>query len=322
MKHIVIITTGGTIALKRSQLIGGAVAALKGDDFLSMLPRNEARITFEEFANVPGSHFTPLNGLDLARHVATTIARSDVDGVVITHGTDTLEETAYLLDLTVNSVKPIVFTGAIRPVTSAGYDGVVNLANAIRVAMSRHASDLGVMVVFDEQIHSAASMQQMFTQASAAFQSPGSGPLGRVEAGRVWIRHRPARRQYIPCTHIEEMVDLLRLSQGADDRLLRHSIADGVAGIVIEGFGSGRVPPWWLPAISDALKQRIAVVIASRASAGALGDEFGYVGAYHDLIRLGVFPADNLSGVKARIKLMVALGVARHREELRALLAG
>jgi L-asparaginase len=114
------------------------------------------------------------------------------------------------------------------------------------------------------------------------------------------------------------MVDLIKIGQGAEDRMLRHSIEDGVAGIVIEAFGSGRVPPWWLPAISEALAQRTAVVIATRCGAGSLHDEYGYVGAFHDLQRLGLLFAHNLSGAKARIKLMVALGAARKPGELKA----
>ncbi len=114
-------------------------------------------------------------------------------------------------------------------------------------------------------------------------------------------------------------VDLIRIGQGADDRQLRHSIADNVAGIVIETFGSGRVPPWWLPAIGEAIQRRIPVVAVSRAGAGGMGDEFGYVGAYHDLRKLGVIFAPDLSGIKARLKLMAALAVARSPAELRAL---
>ncbi|HEX9370988.1 MAG TPA: asparaginase, partial [Roseiflexaceae bacterium] len=163
----------------------------------------------------------------------------------------------------------------------------------------------------------AAEAQKTHSQQSNAFAAPGGGPIGRVEGERVWLRHRPSQRLYIPCSRIEELVDLIKIGQGMSDRQLRHSIEDGVAGIVIEALGSGRVPPWWLPAIGEAIAQRTAVVIATRCGAGSLYDEYGYVGAFHDLQRLGVLFAHNLSGVKARIKLMVALGAARKPEELR-----
>ncbi|MCG8346846.1 MAG: asparaginase [Chloroflexales bacterium] len=317
MKRVVVITTGGTIAMKRSPMVGGAVPSLKGEDFLILLPREGVDLVFEEFSNLPSSHLTPVNGLELAHRVESILLMPDMDGVVITHGTDTLEETAYLLDLTLKSSKPVVFTGSMRTATNVGYDGIVNLANAIRVASSAEARDLGVLVVFDEEIHASSAVQKVHTQAQHAFLSPGSGPLGRIDGGRLWLTHHPAQRQHIPCARLEEMVDLIRVVQGADDRLLQHSIDDGVAGIVIEGLGGGRVPPWWLPTIAAAIERRVAVVLASRCSAGSLGDEYGYVGAFHDLRRLGVLMAHNLTGSKARIKLMVALGAARHDGELR-----
>ena len=319
MKKVVIITTGGTIAMMRnSPMVGGAVPMLKGEDFLSQLPRSSIDLTFEEFTNLPSSHLTPAQTLELGQRIEAALLTPNVDGVVVTHGTDTLEESAYLVDLTVNSVKPVVFTGAMRTATMVGYDGMLNLAAAIRVAAADATRNQGTLVVFNEAIFAASEAQKVHCQAINAFDAPGSGPIGRVEGERVLLHHQAPERQFIPCSRLEEMVDLIRIGQGADDRLLRHAIADGVAGIVIESFGSGRVPPWWLPTISEALAKRIAVVIATRCSAGSLYDEYGYVGAFHDLQRLGVLFAHNLSGVKARIKLMVALGTARKPSELRA----
>lgn len=317
MKRVVVITTGGTIAIKRGPMVGGAVPSLKGEEFMAMLPRGSIDLVFEEYANLPSSHLTPVSALELSRRVESALLTPDVDGVVVTHGTDTLEETAYLLDLTLKSNKPVVFTGATRAATSPSYDGMTNLASAIRVAAAPEARELGVLVVMDEEIHSAVDAQKVHAQARAAFASPAAGPLGHVEGERIWIRRRPTGRQYIPCSRLEEMVDLIRLTQGADVRQLRHSIEDGVAGVVIEAFGGGRLPPWWLPLISEAMQRRTIVAITTRCLAGGLGDEYGYVGAYHDLRRLGVLFAHNLSGPKTRIKLMVGLGAARSVQELR-----
>jgi L-asparaginase len=318
LKKVVIITTGGTIAMKRnSPMVGGAVPMLKGEDFLAQLPRAGVELSFEEFTNLPSSHLTPAQALELSQRVESALLVPDVDGVVVTHGTDTLEESAYMVDLTVNSPKPVVFTGAMRTATMVGYDGMVNLAAAIRVAAAPEAREQGTLVVFGESIFAAVEAQKIHSQAADAFGAPGSGPIGRVQGDRVWLYHRASRRLYIPCSRLEELVDLIKISQGAEDRMLRHSIEDGVAGIVIEAYGSGRVPPWWLPSISEALSQRTAVVIATRCGAGSLHDEYGYVGAFHDLQRLGVLFAHNLSGVKARIKLMVALGAARRPSELK-----
>lgn len=321
MPRILVLTTGGAIATRRGPATAGALPSLKNDELLAMLPRSGIELIFEEFANLPSSHLTPLNALELSRRVAGALARNEIDGVVITHGSDTLEETAYLLDLTLRLPKPVVLTGAMRATTNVGYDGLANLAAAVRVAGAPQARELGVVVVFDETIHAAVEVQKVHAQARDAFASPGTGPIGRVEGERVWLAHRPVQRQHIPCERLEEMVDLIRVTQGADVRLLRHSIEDGVAGIVIEAFGSGRLPPWWLPHITEAVKRRTAVVIASRCGAGGLGDDYGYVGAFHDLRRLGVLFAHHLSGPKARIKLMVALGAARGPNELRSFFA-
>jgi L-asparaginase len=250
--------------------------------------------------------------------VEAALAGPDVDGVVITHGTDTIEETAYLLDLTVNTPKSLVVTGAMRSATMLGYDGMVNLAAAIRVAAAPEARGLGTLVVFSDTIYAACEAQKIHSQRLDAFAAPGGGPLGQVEGENVWLRHRPLQRQHIPCSRVEEMVDLIKIGQGMSERQLRHSIEDGVAGIVIEALGSGRVPPWWLPSISEAIAQRTAVVVATRCGAGSLHDEYGYVGAFHDLKRIGVLFAHNQSGTKARIKLMVALGAARKPSELKA----
>jgi L-asparaginase len=290
---------------------------LQGEDFRDQLPRNTIQLQFEVFSNLPSSHLTPHQLLNLAQRVNSLFATDETDGIVITHGTDTLEETAFLLDLTVNTVRPLVLTGAMRTATTVGYDGIANLAAAIRVAATPQAATAGALVVFNESIFAARSVQKTHCQNLDAFSAPGSGPIGRVEGEHVWLQYLPTNRQFVNCQRIEERVDLIRATQGADDRQLRHALADKVAGVVIETFGSGRVPPWWLPAISELIQHRCAVVITTRCGAGSLHDDYGYVGAYHDLVRLGAIFAHNLNGPKARIKLMVALGTARRPSELR-----
>lgn len=317
MKKVAVITAGGSIVIKRGPTIGGGVLPVKGEDLIAQLMHGGVELEFSEFSNVPGSHFMPAQGLELARQIEMILAEEAIAGVVVTHGSDTLEETAYLLDLTIAAEKPVVVTGATRSPASPGYDGLINLAGAIRVAASVEMRGLGTLVVFGGQIFAAAEVQKVHSQSIEAFAAPSAGPLGWIEAERVWLRHRPAQRLYIACTHLEERVDLIALGQGGDDRLLRHAIEDGVAGIVIEAFGGGRVPPWWLPAIQEAIAQRTVVVIASRTGSGALYDDYGYVGAYHDLERLGALFAHHLSGPKARIKLMLALGAVRRPEDVR-----
>lgn len=316
-KYICCITTGGTIAMKRGPMVGGAVPSLKGQDFLSLLPRGEHRVVFEEFANLPSSHLTTAMLTDLLRRVDSRLQLPEVAGVVLTHGTDTLEETAYLLDLVINSSKPVVVTGAMRTATSIGYDGIANLSAAIRVAGSENAHDQGVLVAFNEAIYAAAEVQKVHSQALGAFAAPSTGPIGSTASGLPVFTHRVFKRQTIPLSRLEEPVDLLTVTQAADDRLLRAAIESGTRGLVIEGLGSGRVLPWWLPVLQTARSRGIPVVIATRTGAGDLGDEYGYVGAYHDLRRLGCLFAPRLNGPKARAKLMLALGAVKSPEEVR-----
>jgi L-asparaginase len=317
MKRIVVISTGGTIAMRSRTMVGGAVPAINNEEFQAMLPRSGVELTFEEFMNVPSSHLTPSAALDLSHRVEALLLAPEVDGVVLTHGADTLEETAFLLDLTVRAEKPVVLTSATRAATNPSYDGVINLAAAIRVAAAPAARELGVVMVCDDTLYPAASVQYVHSQARHAFAAPNGGPLGRIDGEQLQLAYRPLPRQVIPCSRLEERVDLIRVTQGADQRQLRHSLDDGVAGIVLETFGSGRVPPWWLPLIGEAAQRRIALVVTSRCAAGGLGDEYGYVGAAHDLKRLGAIFAHHISGPQARIKLMVALGAARTPQELR-----
>lgn len=317
MSYILCLTTGGTIAMKRGPMVGGAVPSLKGQDFLSLLPRNEYQVVFEEFANLPSSHLTTPMIIELIRRVEARVQLPDVAGVVLTHGTDTLEETAYLLDLTIATAKPIVVTGAMRTANAVGYDGIANLAAAIRIAGSEAAQDQGVLVAFNEQIFAAAQVQKVHSQALGAFAAPSGGPVGSTASGSPMFFQRVGQRQTIALNRLEEPVDLLVVTQGGDDRLLRSSIESGARGIVIEALGSGRVPPWWLPLIQNARARGIPVVITTRAGAGDLGDEYGYVGAYHDLRRLGCLFAPGLNGPKARVKLMLALGAVKVADDVR-----
>lgn len=303
--------------MKRGPMVGGAVPSLKGQDFLSLLPRHEHQVVFEEFANLPSSHLTTPMIVELIRRVEARVQLHDVAGVVLTHGTDTLEETAYLLDLAIATSKPIVVTGAMRTANAVGYDGIANLAAAIRIAGSEAAQDQGVLVAFNEQIFAAAQVQKVHSQALGAFAAPSGGPVGSTASGAPVFFQRVGRRQTIALNRLEEPVDLLVVTQGGDDRLLRTAIESGARGIVIEALGSGRVPPWWLPLIQNARARGIPVVITTRAGAGDLGDEYGYVGAYHDLRRLGCLFAPGLNGPKARIKLMLALGAVKVADDVR-----
>jgi L-asparaginase len=233
----------------------------------------------------------------------------------LTHGTDTLEETAYLLDLTVPGDKPIVLTGAMRAASDVGYDGLANLQAAVRVAAAPQAQGLGAVVVLNDEVHAARSVTKMHTLSPATFQSPGWGPVGRVEGDTVVVVRRP-ERQVLPWRGLEPKVGLLKLAVGLEADPLEDALARGMRGVVIEALGGGRVPPWWLPVLERAREQGVAVVIASRCPAGRVWDAYGYPGGYRTLAEMGCLFADGLNGQKARIKLMVVLAAAQTANDI------
>ncbi|MBI5305940.1 MAG: asparaginase [Chloroflexi bacterium] len=310
MKRIIVLTTGGTIAMRADAQAGGAVPQLGGADFLAGLPRGFADVQFVEFSNLPSAHFTLEHIWNLSRRVAALVADDAVDGVVVTHGTDTLEESAYLCDVTIDTRKPIVFTGAMRTASELGYDGIANIASAIQVAASDVARDLGVLVLFNDEIHAAREVTKTHTTALDTFQSPEWGALGRVDYAGVIIAHKPAPREFIPAARLETNVHLLALAVGMSEGLFEYLVETvGARGVVLETLGGGRVPPWWLPAIGRATQDHIAVVVTSRVGAGRTIDRYGYVGAHRDLANLGCWFADGVSGRKARLKLMATLAL-------------
>ncbi|MBI5033239.1 MAG: asparaginase [Chloroflexi bacterium] len=311
MKRITVLTTGGTVAMRADASASGAVPQLAGGDFADALPRNIADTRFEAFSNLPSAHFTLEHVWDLSRRVAALVANPQVDGVVVTHGTDTLEESAYLCDITVDTLKPIIFTGAMRTASELGYDGLANIAASMRVAASDDARGCGTLVVFNDEIHAARDVTKTNTTALETFLSPEFGALGRIDLGGVIIARQPTLREFVPTSRLELNVHLLKLAVGMSDGLLEYLVDTvGGRGIVLETLGGGRVPPWWLPTIERAIKQGVTIVIASRTGAGRTIDRYGYVGGHRDLAQIGCWFANGLNGQKARIKLMAALGTS------------
>ncbi len=312
MTRVLILTTGGTIAMRHDPSLGGATPKMGATELFAALPADllaAVELESDEIVNLPSSHFTLDTLWQIRQAVVAALARPEVDGVVVTHGTDVLEETAMLLDLTVDSLKPVVLTGAMRTATQVGYDGLANLAAAVRVAASPEARDLGTLVVLNDEVHAARFATKTHTLSLDTFQSPAWGPIGRVEGDRVLVGSRVTRR-YISCTGLETRVELLKLTVGAEPAVLEDLLARGARGVVIEALGGGRIPPWWFPAIERAVAGGVTVVVGSRCPAGRVWDPYGYPGAVRDAVAAGCLLAEGLNGQKARIKLMVVLGAA------------
>jgi L-asparaginase len=300
---------------------GGAVPALNAQDMAAVLPQEAPDLVMEEICNLPSSHFTLDTLVEIRDRVSVWVEDPAVDGVVVTHGTDTMEETAYLLDLTVPGEKPMVLTGAMRTASEPGWDGPANLWAAVRVAASPQARGLGALVVLNDQIHAARFVTKTDTLSPSTFQSPAFGPLGRVEGDRV---HVPLRleREVLDWRGLEQQVELLKLTLGARVERLEDCLARGVRGVVLEGLGAGRIPPWWLPAISRAIAGGVAVVVGSRCPGGRIWDPYGYTGGYRSLKSLGCLFAPHLNGQKTRLRLMVVLEAARLPREVAELWNG
>jgi L-asparaginase len=315
-----IVFTGGTISMRIDAATGAALPALSGGEIVSRVRglRREAKLTLEDYARLPGPHVTPDWMWRLRSRIAALSGDAAIDGIVVTHGTDTLEETAYLVDLTLDSPKPVVFCGAMRTVSEPGWDGAANLTAAVRAAVHAGSRDRGVLVVVGEQVHAACEARKWHTQSLAAFASP-HGPLGQVERGRIVYRRPPFRAPCIPAKRLESAVDLHVMATGVDDTLLRASLARGARGLVIEGTGCGNLPPSVLPGVRAALAARVPVVVVSRCAQGRVAPVYGYEGGGRVLQQMGVILGGELSGPMARIRLMVALGLSDDLARIRAL---
>jgi L-asparaginase len=315
-----ILFTGGTISMTVDPSTGAAVPALGATDILARVPGLDAvaQIEIEDFSRLPGPHVTPEQMWRLARRAAAWLERPDIDGLVITHGTDTIEETAFLLDLVLNTDKPVVLVGAMRTASDASWDGPANLLSAIRVAASGEACARGVLVVMDEQILPAREARKVHTEASGAFATPEFGPLGVVDGGRVRFRRAPVRR---PGFHdaaaepglrvrsLETRVELVQAFTGMSDALVRAAIAAGPRGLAIVAFGRGNVPPSIVPALAAAAAAGMLVTVSSRCVAGRVSPRYGYDGGGLQLTQIGAVLAGDLSGAKARLLQMVVLAL-------------
>ena len=318
---LVIITTGGTIAMRYDAALGGSVPALSGKELIEAVPPLAALGTIEvvEFSNIPSPHMTPARMLSLARKVETELARPEVAGVVITHGTDTLEESAYLLDLYLESEKPVCLTAAMRDASGLSPDGPANIHCAALTAFSPQAKGMGVMVVMNGEIHAARDVVKTHSSAVQTFASPFKGPLGCVDHGQVLFSRTPVCRQTLRPEKLAEDVALVKLPAGADDFLVRCLVEKGVSAIVLEAPGRGNVPPAVLPGIQLALNKGIPVAVCTRCLGGRALGVYAYEGGGASLQAMGVMLCE-LSGLKTRLTLMLALGLGKKATELASLL--
>ncbi len=319
MKRILIVFTGGTISMTKDDNIGANVPSMNGQDILNMTPgiNKIAEIDFLDFSMIPGPHITPQIMLHLSHTIQEKIESGPYDGVVVTHGTDTLEETAYLVDLTYKGIKPIVFLGALKSSSELGWDGPENLISSVFTAASDEAYNRGVMVVMNNEIHSAIQVTKTNTHTLDTFKSKDFGPIGYIDNDKVIFYYNYTKRDYYDIKKIENDVALIKCGCGMDDRLLKYSVDCGYQGIVIEGMGRGNIPPGMVTGVEYAVKKGIPIILVSRCLMGRVSDVYGYKGAGKELTNMGVILGDNLPGHKARIKLLVMLEITKDPKKLK-----
>lgn len=321
MKNILIVFTGGTFSMKIDNSTGGAVPHFHGDQLLEMIPEaaEHANISLHEFGMYPGPHMTPELMLELSKKVKEYIIKDEIDGIIITHGTDTLEETAYFLDLTIRTSKPIVVIGAMRTSSEPDWDGPKNLLDAIYIINEPNSSNMGVLVYLNGEINAASEVTKTHTEDIETFHSLDFGALGFVDRGRVIFNRSPKKLEILDSENIVPNIDIIKVYSGLTDKFFRYSVDSGTDGIVVEALGVGNVPPKAFEGIKYAIEKGVPVVLVSRCPAGETLDIYGYPGAGKWIKELGVIFTDYLNGQKARIKLILALAKTKDIDELRKL---
>ena len=324
LPNVVILATGGTIAGAGTSATGSAYTSgqVKIEAMIDAVPniRDLANLKGEQISNVGSQDMSVKIWLDLANRINELLAAKDCDGIVITHGTDTQEETAYFLNLVVKSDKPVVLTGSMRPSTALSAEGPLNLYNAVAVAADPDSKGYGVMVVMNDEIHSAHNVKKMMTTPVQTFQSPEEGAIGSVIFGDVIFFHKPNGLNTVnsefTVSGVKSLprVDIFYGCADASADLIDFMVKAGAKGIVIAGVGDGNMNSPVLEAIKNATNKGVAVVRASRVPVGSVLIQ----GEINDK-EYGTVSACDLNPQKARVLLMLALLKDRSRDDLQKL---
>ena len=319
-KTILIIFTGGTISMAKHKETSKAIISDNHSELLQNIASELKNIELlsHQFSLKPSPSITPNDMLELAKLTKSYLNDPKIDGIVITHGTDTLEESAFFLDLYLETSKPVVFTGSMRNYSELGFDGLSNLVSSILVAAHPESKQMGVLVVMNDEINAAAEVTKTHTLSLDTFKSLEFGPIGIVEQDNVlYYRQTHYPHLHIAPDTIQNHVEIIKVYSGASSVLLNLLIDHGLKGLVLEALGRGNVPPQMLDGIKRAISLNIPVLITSRCPKGRVLDSYGYEGGGHHLKQLGVIFTENLSSHKARIRLMLALGLTSSIDEIR-----
>lgn len=324
LKNIKIIATGGTIAGRAAtstQLTGYTAGAYSVEDLLNSVPAlgTLANISGEQLCNIDSCSMTDTLLLALAKRVNELLAQAEVDGIVITHGTDTMEETAFFLNLTVKSAKPVVLVGAMRPATAVSADGPLNIINAVKVAACAQSMGKGVLVVMNDEIYSGRDVTKTNTANVATFKALNGGPLGFIVGAKVRyyyssVRAHTLKSEFcVSCVKALPRVDIIYTHVGEDRVLVDAVVSAGAEGIIYAGSGMGSIHEGAEQALAEAAAKGIVVVRSSRTGSGIVAEGLAR------WQEQGFLYADSLNPQKARLLLQLALLKTHERSKVQAM---
>ncbi|MBS3367147.1 asparaginase [Staphylococcus aureus] len=318
MKHLLVIHTGGTISMSQDQSNKVVTNDINPISLHQDVINQYAQIDELNPFNVPSPHMTIQHVKQLKDIILEAVTNKYYDGFVITHGTDTLEETAFLLDLILGIEQPVVITGAMRSSNEIGSDGLYNYISAIRVASDEKARHKGVMVVFNDEIHTARNVTKTHTSNTNTFQSPNHGPLGVLTKDRVQFHHMPYRQQALENVNEKLNVPLVKAYMGMPGDIFSFYSREGIDGMVIEALGQGNMPPSALEGIQQLVSLNIPIVLVSRSFNGIVSPTYAYDGGGYQLAQQGFIFSNGLNRPKARLKLLVALSNNLDKAEIKS----
>lgn len=313
MKRILLLSTGGTIASTAHEDGRAIAGALAGEDLVKQIqirPGIELRV--KSVFQKPSNAIT-MNDLHVLRaECQDLIDNGTVDGIVVTHGTDTLEDTAYFLDTTLNTKDvTVVVTGSQRVPHAMGTDAFVNLQNAVHIAADDQTGNMGILVAFNEMIYAAAFVRKVSSYQVNGFDAPALGCLGLIDNGDVTVFQRPRRLPVLGLGPTIPVVDIVSVYLGARPQLLDAAVQSGANGIVIDGLGRGHVTPEWMPSVTQAIKAGVTVLVCTSTLHGPVHQSYDFQGSLHELESVGAVGVSGLTSRKARMRLAALLSHQR-----------
>ena len=318
-KKILVLHTGGTISMQADS--SGAVVTSSDNPMNHVSnPLEGIQVHTLDFFNLPSPHIKPKHMLALYQKIKEEAA--NYDGVVITHGTDTLEETAYFLDTMEVPHMPIVLTGAMRSSNELGSDGVYNYLSALRVASDDKAADKGVLVVMNDEIHAAKYVTKTHTTNVGTFQTPTHGPLGLITKREILYFKTAEPRVRFDLNHIQGLVPIISAYAGMTDELIDMLDLEQLDGLIIQAFGAGNIPKETAQKLESLLQKGIPVALVSRCFNGIAEPVYAYQGGGVQLQKSGVFFVKELNAQKARLKLLIALNAGLTGQALKDYMEG